>query len=198
MSAAATQTNAPAPAAGGLAGPILIDLDETTWKEHLDRTERWLGHVAMVQAEFRTLAESTAARFHEPHLREQLTKVAEAAREHEARVAEMYRIIGRSPGSAVTLAGSAMGKAREALGGLVGAAAGAAGPWRDLHQLFLISLGSLGAFSVAEQLGYALGLPALASTAFDVSLEKFKHHRLIQEFVLEFASIAILYQSDDL
>jgi hypothetical protein len=180
------------------AGAILIDIDETTWKEHVDRAARWLGHVAMVQGEFRTLAEATAAQFHEPHLREQLTKVAEAAREHESRVAEMYRVIGRAPGAAAPLAGAAMGKAREALGHLVGAAAGAAGPWRDLHQLFLISLGSVGAFSVAEQLGYALGLPALASIAFDVSLEKFKHHRLIQEFVLEFASIAILYQSDDL
>jgi hypothetical protein len=152
----------------------------------------------MVQDEFRTLAKDVAAKFHEPHLHEQFTKVAEAAREHEARVAEMYRVIGREPGRAANLAGSAMGKAREALGGLVGAAAGAVGPWRDLHQLFLISLGSVGAFSVAEQLGYALGLPALASIAFDVSLEKFKHHRLLQEFVLEFASIAILYQSDDL
>lgn len=91
-----------------------------------------------------------------------------------------------------------MGKAREALGHLAGSAAGAVGPWRDLHPLFLVSAGSVGAFSVAEQLGYALGLPALASIALDVSLEKFKHHRLIQEFVLEFASIAILYQSDDL
>jgi hypothetical protein len=131
-------------------------------------------------------------------LHEQLTKVAEAARAHEARVAEMYRVIGRTPGKAGSIAGAAMGKAREALGGLVGAAAGAVGPWRDLHQLFLVSQGALGAFAVAEQLGYALGLPALASTAFDVGLEKYKHHRLLQEFVLEFASIAILYRSDDL
>lgn len=188
---AAAPTQAPS-------GPILIDLDEVTWKEHVDRAGQWLGHVAMVQAEFRTLAVDTASKFHEPHLREQLTKVAEAAREHEARVAEMYRVIGREPGKAANLAGSAMGKAREALGGLVGSAAGAAGPWRDLHQLFLVSQGSIGAFAVAEQLGYALGLPALASIAFDVSMEKYKHHRLIQEFVLEFASIAILYQSDDL
>ena len=82
---------------GTLAGPILIDIDEMTWKEHVDRAERWLGHVAMVQAEFRTLAEATAAQFYEPHLREQLTKVAEAAREHEKRVAEMYRVLGRTP-----------------------------------------------------------------------------------------------------
>ena len=38
----------------------------------------------------------------------------------------------------------------------------------------------------------------LLTPAHDVSLEKFKHQRLLQEFVLEFASIAILYQSDDL
>jgi hypothetical protein len=194
----ASQATAAPPPSRASSGPILIDLDEATWKEHVDRAERWLGHVAMVQAEFRTLAEDTAAKFHEPHLHEQLTKIAEAARAHEGRVAEMYRVIGRTPGRMTSFAGTAMGKAREALGGLVGAAAGAAGPWRDLHQLFLISLGSVGAFSVAEQLGYALGLPALASIAFDVSLEKFKHHRLLQEFVLEFASIAILYQSDDL
>jgi hypothetical protein len=179
-------------------GAVLIDIDEATWKEHLDRAERWLGHVAMAQAEFRTLAEDVAARFHEPHLREQLTKIAEAARAHEGRVAELYRVIGRTPGRAAGIAGTVAGKAREALGGLLDAATGAAGPWRGLHQLFLVSQASTGAFAVAEQLGYALGLPALASIAFDVTLEKFKHQRLIQEFVLEFASIAILYRSDDL
>lgn len=195
MPAIASHPEAPAAAADA----ILIDIDETTWNEHIDRTERWLGHVAMVQAEFRTLAVDTAAKFQEPHLRELLTKVAEAARAHEGRIAEMYRVIGRTQGPPVAaVAGTAMGKAREALGGLVGAAAGAVGPWRDLHQLFLVSLGALGAFGVAEQLGYSLGLPALASTAFDIQLEKFKHHRLIQEFVLEFAPIAILYQSGDL
>jgi hypothetical protein len=183
---------------GVVDGPILIDLDEATWTEHIDRTERWLGHVAMAQAEFRTLAEATAGRFREPHLHEQLAKVAASAREHEAKVVEMYRVIGRTPGRVGSIAGAAIAKAREAVGGLMGSAAGAVGPWRDLHQLFLVSQGAMGAFSVAEQLGYALGLPALASIAFDVTLEKYKHHMLIQEFVLEFASIAILYQSDDL
>ena len=89
MPATASMPDASAQPAGAMSGPILIDIDETTWKEHVDRAERWLGHVAMVQAEFRTLAEDTAARFDEPHLREQLTKIAEAARAHEARIAEL-------------------------------------------------------------------------------------------------------------
>src|SRR5437660_93214 len=107
MSAAASATTTPTLSSRASSGPILIDLDEATWKEHVDRAERWLGHVAMVQAEFRTLAEDTAAKFHEPHLHEQLTKIAEAAREHEGRVAEMYRVIGRTPGSMTKAAGTA-------------------------------------------------------------------------------------------
>src|SRR4051812_39005542 len=103
MSTAASETT-PTPSSQAASGPVLIDLDETTWKEHVDRAERWLGHVAMVQAEFRTLAEDTAAKFHEPHLHEQLTKIAEAARAHEGRVAEMYRVIGRTPGRMTPLA----------------------------------------------------------------------------------------------
>ncbi len=86
-----------------------------------------------------------------------------------------------------------LAKAREGLADLVGAAAGASAPWRDLQQLFLVSLGAIGAFGVAEQLGYAIGCPALAEIAFHVTSEKFKHHRLLQEAVLEFASMAILY-----
>lgn len=176
-------------------GPILIELDEATWRRHLDRVEGWLAHVVAVQAEFRTLAADTAAKVREPHWHEYLTTVAEAAAEHEKKAEELFRVIGRDPVKVGALTGPVLAKAREALAALVGVTTGASSPWRDLQQLYLVSLGALGAFATAEQLGYAVGLPALAEIAFHVTAEKFKHHRLLQEAVLEFASMAILYHS---
>ncbi|HEX8200640.1 MAG TPA: hypothetical protein VF590_09145 [Isosphaeraceae bacterium] len=178
------------------AGPILIGIDDDSWTGHLDRVERWLRHVVVVQAEFRTLAADTATKIREPHWHEYLTRIAEAAVEHEHQAAEMFRVIGRDPARTGTLAGTVMAKAREGLADLVGLATGASAPWRDVQQLFLVSLGAIGAFGVAEQLGYAIGIPALAEIAFGVTVEKFKHHRLLQEAVLEFAALAILYDSE--
>jgi hypothetical protein len=46
--------------------PILLELDEQTWKEWLDRTETWFGNVPMIQVTFRQLAEDTLDKVHEP------------------------------------------------------------------------------------------------------------------------------------
>src|SRR5690349_1261439 len=107
------------------AGPILIGLDEDTWRGHLDRAEGWLGHVVTAQAEFRTLAADTAAKVREPHWHEYLTRVAEAAARHQEKAEEMFRVIGRDPSRSGRVTGAVMAKAREGLAGLVGAATGA-------------------------------------------------------------------------
>src|SRR4051812_22145085 len=183
-------------ATGGAVGPVLIGIDEGSWKGHLDRVEVWLAHTVGAQVEFRTLAADTAAKVKEPHWHEYLTRVAEAAARHEKDVEEMFRVIGRKPWRGGGLTGPVLAKSREALAFLISKTTGASSPWTDLQQLHLVSLGAISAFSAAEQLGYAVGLPALAEIAFRVTNEKFTHHRLIQEAVLEFAAMAILYGSE--
>src|SRR3954447_5030928 len=103
----------------GRAGPILIEIGPEAWKGHLDRVEGWLRHVVAAQAEFRTLAADTAAKVREPHWREYLEKVAEAASEHQAKAEEMFRVIGRDPSRSGRLSGAAAAKAREGLAAVV-------------------------------------------------------------------------------
>ena len=178
------------------AGPVLIGIDPTSWKGHLDRVNVWIAHTLGAQVEFRTLAADTAAKVKEPHWHEYLTGVAETAARHEKDVEEMFRVIGREPWRLGKMTGPVLAKSREALAFLVSKTTGASSPWTDLQQLHMVSLGAISAVSVAEQLGSAIGIPALAEIAFRVTNEKFTHHRLIEEAVLEFAATAILYGSD--
>lgn len=176
-----------------LTGPILVELDEQTWKEQLDRTEQWFRNVRMVQATFRQLAEDTLEKVHEPHVREFLAHVVEKAREHEDAADRLFEAIGRRPPLMRELMGEAMAKARKGLGDFMGLAGGASAPWRDLHQLFLVSLNAVGAFGAAEQLGLALGISEVVDIVLQVNPEKFAHHRQLEELVLDFVPIAILY-----
>ncbi len=52
--------------------PILLDLDEKTWGEQLDRAESWLGDVLLAQEKFRKFAEDTADKIKEPHIKQYL------------------------------------------------------------------------------------------------------------------------------
>jgi len=181
---------------GNTAGPVLIEIDAASWKGHLDRVNVWIAHTLGAQVEFRMLAADTAAKVKEPHWREYLTRVAEAAARHETEAEEMFRVIGRDPWRLGKMTGPVLAKSREALAFLISKTTGASSPWTDLQQLHMVSLGAISAFSVAEQLGYAIGIPALAGIAFRITNEKFTHHRLIEEAVLEFSAMAILYGSD--
>ncbi len=118
------------------------------------------------------------------------------ARRHEEEARSLFRAIGRKPSDGRSLAGSAAAKVAEAVAGVVGFAGGARGNWKDLPQLLLESMDALGAFAVAEQLGYALGLPELAEPASRVVAEKTRDQLLIQEYVLETGPVAILYHED--
>ncbi|BDP41939.1 hypothetical protein DAETH_19080 [Deinococcus aetherius] len=177
--------------------PLAIELDEATWNEFLDRSERWFGQVRAAQASFRKLAEDVLGQMHEPHLRQLIKEVVVTARRHEEQVDELYRVIGREPPSPslLSVGGQLLSKGQEALGALQGLATGAQGWWDDLHQLFLSSLNSISAFSAAEQLGYALGIREIVDIAFPISLEKFKQHRMIQEILNELVPLAILYRT---
>ena len=88
-----------------------------------------------------------------------------------------------------------MAKGGELAADLVGWMGGAASPWGDLRQLLLANLDALGAFSIAEQLGYSLGLPAMAESCFAIGREKHTHQLLIMEYMLEMGPAAILYKA---
>ena len=178
-----------------LPGPIVVELDDDTWKDYLDSTEQWLGNVLMLQSAFREMAQDVQGKVDESHFRELLADVAEAARRHEQRVDELYRIIGRDPAKWRKTAGTMTAKLRQGWADLVGMAGGGSSPWRDLQQLYISNLNAISAFGAAEQLGYSLGLPGLADACFEIIAEKHAHHLLIQELTLEVVPRAILYKT---
>lgn len=171
-------------------GTLLVDLDEQTWKGRFDRVEAWLDNVLMVQTAFRVLAQDVRDKVNEPNVKGYLGEIAQRAEEHEHQAEALYRLIGREPSVARKLGGSLVGKARQALAGVQGLAGGAAGAWRDLHQLLLASQNALGAFGVANQLGLALGHRELTQATLSITSDKYKDHFMLQEL----APLAILYQ----
>lgn len=176
--------------------PMMLELDEKTWETMLERTEQWFGNVLTTQSTYRHLAEDTLEKVKEPHIRAYLMDIIAKAKEHEDKAEELYRFIGRKPSRTREAAGALAAKTRQVMADLTGMAGGAAGSWRDLHQLFLVSLNAQSAFATAEQLGLALGMPEIVDVALAVSKEKFAHHRQLQELVLDMAPVAILYNMD--
>lgn len=175
---------------------LLLDLDEQTWRGRMDRVEAWLGNVLMAQTSFRVLAQDVRDKVNEPNVKGYLGEIAQRAQEHEHQAEALFRLIGREPSAARKLGGTLMGKARQALADMQGLAGGAAGTWRDLHQLLLASQNALGAYGVANQLGLALGHRELTQATLSITADKYKDHFLLQELVLELASLSILYQRD--
>jgi hypothetical protein len=173
--------------------PLILDLDDEAWQRQLDGVEQWLGNVLMVQAMFRKLAEDTAEKLHEPHMRDYVGDLAELAAEQESRAERLFDVIGRNPSKGRELAGSMMAKGRKAIADVQGMLGGAESGWRDLHQLLLADVNAMGAFAVTEQLGLALGLPEIVEVTFPVVQELSTAQLLLQEFLLEMAAPAILY-----
>lgn len=173
---------------------VLVELDEEFWEGRLDKVAGWLGNVIMVQSAFRRLAEQTVSGLREPHIRAYLSDVTETAGRHERQVADLYGMIGREPPAHRDLAGAVLSTVERLMGELVGKAGGAADGWRPLRQLLLANLDAIGAFGTAQQLGLALGLNDLAETVFPIVRKKEEHQLLIQEFVLEMATQALLYE----
>jgi len=178
------------------AGPILLDLDKSTWDARIDRAAAWLGATLMTQEKFRKSAEETAAKLREPHIKKYIGDVAEHAKGHEELIRGLTRAIGRKPSGGHSPAGAVLAKGAELVADAVGLAGGARGNWKDLRQLLIESQDALGAFAIVEQLGYALGLNELADPAFKAVAEKSKDDLLIQEFVLEMGPVSILLHQD--
>ena len=176
--------------------PILIEVGPEQWKEHLDSVEAWLDNLRLMQSSFRKLAEDTAGKIRDPRIKEHIACIADAAKEHEATIDTLYAAIGRRPPGLRATMGTVAAKARELLGDVAEAAGGAAGAWRDLRQMMLSNLDSMGAFGSVEQLGYTLGLLELATIAFDVVRDKSTQQLLLQEFMLETAPQSILYDQE--
>jgi hypothetical protein len=175
--------------------PILIELDEQTRAEQLDKLVAWLDNVLMLQSRFRAYVEHTIDKIHEPHIKAYLAELGERARLHEQQAEELYRVVGREPSRLRKGAGALLSTVSEVVADVQGVAGGAKGNWRDLRQLLLLNVDSMGAFAIAEQLGLALGIPAVVDIAFPIENEKSGHQLLLQEYVLEMASRSILYES---
>jgi hypothetical protein len=176
--------------------PLLVDLDKDDWSARLEKVQRWLTTTRMLQAGYRRLLTSTVGKVSEPHIRSYLTELRDVAREHESRVDDLSRAFGREPSAAAlprSVAATVLGTAREAVGHLEGAAAGATtGSWRNLRMLMLSNLDAISGFAVTEQLGLTLGVPAVIDITFPVLRRKTQDQLLLQEYLLEMASNALL------
>jgi len=174
--------------------PVLIELDEQTWGQQIDRFAYWLGNVQMLQAAFRKYTEDAIPEIVEPNIRTALTEMAVLAEEHERKIDGLYEAIGRAPSPFRPAAGEWMAKAGEAMASLQALQGGAVGSWKHIHQLLLINVNALGAFAIAEQLGLALGLKEIIDITFRIIHEKQAHQLILQEYMLETAPISILYR----
>jgi len=177
------------------AAPLLVELGDAAWEEWLDRAESWFGNVLMSQRAFKSQLEDTIDKLHEPHIVRYLQEMLEKESEHERQAEELFRVIGRRPppGSR-RLSATLVSKARGVIADVQGIMGGAVGGWKDLRELLVTSMDAKGAFAIAEQLGLALGLPAIVDITFKVTNEKTVHQLLLQEYVLEMAPISILYR----
>lgn len=173
--------------------PVLIELDQACREEQYDRAEAWFKNVQLTQASFRQLLEDTVQKIEEPHIKDYLATMLEHAREHETKAEALFAEIGRKPSSLRAFLGEMVGKSRELWGDLIALTGSAKGPWQDLQQLYISNLNSMSAFAVAEQLGLAMGIPAILDITFDVLKQKSTDHLLLQECALEMCSKSILY-----
>ncbi|MDQ4043987.1 MAG: hypothetical protein M3173_00860 [Chloroflexota bacterium] len=178
--------------------PILVELGEDRWAALIDSVEAWLRNVRLAQSSFRHLAQDTAGKIDDPRLKEQMERIAETAKRHEEQVDALYALIERKPPGRTGMLGEAAAKGRQALGNVLGITGGAPGAWPDLRQMLLSNLNAIGAFGAVEQLGLTLGLPELAEVAFTIVREKSTDQLVIEEFMLELAPQAILYEDERL
>jgi hypothetical protein len=178
----------------GPPGPYVLNLGSETWDKHLDAAEEWLNNVITAQHAFRSLLEDTLKKIEKPNIRLYLSEMLETARRHEAAARDLPRTIGRQTDETGRgLAGAVVAGARKVVGTVEGLAGGAKGDWRDIRELLIANLDAMGGFAVAEQLGLALANAELRGLAFQVTAEKSSDQLVLQELMLEMASVSILY-----
>ncbi|RLQ91428.1 hypothetical protein [Planomicrobium sp. Y74] len=176
--------------------PIVIGLDEKSWKEKLDKVEKWFDQLLMIQSSFKKLAEQTADKIGEIHIKTIVLAMVDEAEEHERQIGELYKVIGRDPSSVRKKAGELMGKMSDTLDNLQSMLGGTTGYWKELHQLHLLNLNAMSAFGMAEQLGLALGLTEVVDIVFPILHDKQKNHMMLQEYTLEIGAVSVLYDRD--
>ena len=180
------QTNLPAET-------IFIELDEKSQEFFYDNAAKWFDNLLLAQSSYRKLLEDTAEKVKEFHIRAYLEEMAARAKVHEEKVEALYSLVHRDSSSIRKTLGTIVGKARQGLGDLMALTGGVAGPWQDLHQLFLANTNTMSAFGVAEQIGLAIGLTGIVDISFPIVMEKSTDHLLLQELALEMAGVAIVY-----
>jgi hypothetical protein len=180
--------------------PLLVDLAGPALARRRARAAPWLATLATLQTGYRRLLGSTARMVGDPLVRDWLTGMERASRQHEAAVGELYGALGlRPPVPPVLtgLAGALVSTARGVAGQVQGLLAGASGSaWRNLRQLQLANLDSMSGFAVVQQFGLAEGRPRVVEIAFPVVTEKGQQQLLLQELFLEFATDAVLSGRD--
>ncbi|MRH41447.1 hypothetical protein GH741_02010 [Aquibacillus halophilus] len=177
-------------------GPILIDLDPKTWEQHLDRIGQWLGNTLMAQISYHQLAQDTVSKIQEPHIRQAITDITFHAANHIRAVEELFSLIDRHPYFFSQYGGHASAMLKETISGLKGMLGGAQGDWQMLHQLLLTNMNTLGAFAVTEQFGLLLGLSEITQITLPIIHQKQTDQLVINEYMLEMASISIVYQQN--
>ena len=204
MTDAATNEPAMEPAAMAEPGPCphtaLIDVDTGTWADLTARVPPWLATTLLLQRTFRHQVAAVARSVEEPHIRRYLTDVAGQARRHERDVDRLYDAFGlprRHRRATDVVAPLLLAGGRQASAQVMGRVAGAhGGAWRGMRELLRSNLDALSGFAVAEQLGLALGAPAVVDIALPVQQAKKTDQLLLQEYLLEMAPQAVLHRRD--
>lgn len=124
---------------------MLLELGAESWNTFLDKAARWFDNLLLVQASYRKLLEDTVEKINEFHIKGYLTEILERAKQHEAQIDSLYKIIHRDPSKIRKTLGTVIGKADQLLGDLMAATSGVKGPWQDLHQLYLSNTNTMGA-----------------------------------------------------
>lgn len=177
--------------------PILLELGEERWEQFSGDIAKWLRNVQLAQSSFRHLAEKTATGILDPRVKEMIERIAGSAKDHEKRVDELYRLIGREPSNITRMLGEVTARGRQMLGNVLAMTGGASGPWHDLRQMLLANLNAIGAFDAVEQLGLTIGHPQLAHETFSIVCDKSTQQLVIEEYMLELAPQAILYHQEE-
>lgn len=174
---------------------MLLELDHENWQKFCDNAQKWLDNLLMTQSAFRQMAEDTADKLTEPHLKSYVSDIHERATRHEQQIDQLYSFVQRDRSKVRSLLGDLLGKSQKTFGQVLALGGGVTGPWQHLHTLSLSNLNAIGAFGVAEQIGLALAIPEMADLAFNIIAEKKTDQLMLQEIILEMSVPSILYNT---
>jgi hypothetical protein len=179
------------------AQPLVLEVEERTWREYVDRSAEWLETATLLQSTFRKMLEDTVDDVAEPHIRTWLGDMIVAARRHEGLINELYVAFSRDRLPPSEARASMLARMRDVVADVESRATRAPrGAWRKLRELALTNLDSTTGFAIIEQLGLAMGLPAVVNMMLPIIHEKTQHQMVLRECLLETAPKTILYRGD--